>query len=333
MVDPKKAYKYFKNNFVLTKPSPKQWYGFNCTVCDGGRHKLKMAVHFGRFHVKCWECGYAAALVEFVGEYEGISAYEARIMLYAYDEAEEAPEMFASLRQRDPVGKVTLPLGFNLLLDGTGMLGERARDYLEGRDFDLDLLDSMGFGYCNKKHKEKDQNFFGYIIVPFKRRGVLRYFIGRDYTGNYLRYKNPDSDELGVGKTDYFFNEDALDLYKEVDVMEGWTDAVTLGKKAMSTQGPGMSYKQKSKLLLSRVEVVTLIPDLGEDGQGRSFYRLALKEAGALMDAGKKVRVLNLVPFTDLGKDVNEIGKVNVEEIKKSAEVLTNKTLMEGLYE
>jgi hypothetical protein len=252
--------------------------------------------------------------------------------LYEQDAGLEEPVMFVKTRVADPERKVTLPVGFNLLLDGSGSLGDRARSYLEGRGFDIKVLDSMGFGYCNKKAKNDADNFFGYIIVPLKRRQILKYFLARDFTGNFRRYKNPDSDKLGIGKTDFFFNEDALDLYKEVEVLEGWTDAVTMGKKAMSTQGAGMSQRQRSKLLLSRVELVTMIPDLGEDGQGRSFYKLALKEAGALMDAGKKVRVLNLAPFAYLGKDVNEIGRANVQEIKKQTPILTNELLMQELY-
>ena len=124
----------------------------------------------------------------------------------------EAIETFRTKQVVD----VEMPKGYTPILEGEGILGKRARSYLTERGFDLTVLDRAGIGYCNEhglvdKENDIDEDFFGYIIVPFKRNGLLVYYIGRDYIGNFLRYKNPAVEKFNVGKGDLLFNEDALE--------------------------------------------------------------------------------------------------------------------------
>ena len=68
--------------------------------------------------------------------------------------------------------------------EGDVILGQRARTYLTSRGFDVEELDMLGFGYCDEKGPDFANDYFGYIIIPFKRRGSLFCFIGRDFIGN-----------------------------------------------------------------------------------------------------------------------------------------------------
>jgi hypothetical protein len=212
-------------------------------------------------------------------------------------------------------------------LEGDTILGERARKYLSGRGFDLDYLDAAGFGYCREKDKNKDDNYYGYIIIPFKRKGILRYFIGRDYIGNYLRYKNPPQERYGIGKSELVFNEDALELRSTNFIAEGWADAMTMGRGGISTQGWSMSKEQKFACHSSSAERFVFLPDIG-------FYKQAVKLAREFMDK----REVYVVDFAAAGytieskkKDVNDIGRAKVVELIKKTPPLTEKLAMKIL--
>jgi len=320
MINPKKAYQYFITSFVLSKRSPLGWHSFDCPFCDYGRQKKKCAVHLEYEFVKCWECGYKDFLLNFVSEVENISYYESRKLIYSYPEADVDVDISLGMVTELSEASIELPTGYTQLLDGVGVLGKRARAYLDSRGFDLEVLDAMGFGYCNKHDKDKLKDYFGYIIIPFKSKGTLQYYIGRDYTGQYLRYKNPSVEDCGVGKTDLVFNEDALRLHSTVYVTEGWADAMTLGRRGCSTQGWSVSTKQKSKMLTSNVKQFIFIPDKG-------YYREAIELAYDFIDL-KQVSVVNLDDVEE-GKDVNEIGKHKIMELIKGTEPLTTKRAIE----
>lgn len=331
-IDPKQSYTYFNNNYNLKKTS-RGWYAFKCPLCNELENRRKIAVNFGYGVVKCWICGYKDTIVDFVAETEGIDYNKARQTLrdcqasmVNLDEIQEAGDKIYS--------EVELPYGFKSLLEGEGIMGVRARNYLSSRGFNLKELDRMGVGYCNEALPEvlkgEQEDYFGYIIIPFKSRGKLIYYIGRDYIGNFLRYKNPPKELFNVGKGDLVFNEDALYLYDEVFILEGWADAVTIGREATSTQGWSLSAIQKGKYLTSEAEILTLVPDGGVDGKGIPFYILAL-ELALEFSEHKKVKVVNLNKQLD-GKDVNAMGRDKFMEIYKDCKVLdANEIMMEIL--
>lgn len=305
-----KVYTFFNKNFSLKKTSA-GWYAYDCPICNEGRDRKKMAVHFVYGVVKCWICGYQKYVTEFVSDIEGVTYKEAKEVLVNCKAADINFDL--GHLKSDNSGKTiktaeSLPYGYNSIMEGDGVMGQRARKYLQDRGFDLKRMDSMGFGYCNRKPPtEKDENYFGYIMIPFKSKGRLVYYLGRDFIGNFLRYKNPDKNKFSVGKGDVFFNEDAMDLYDEVFVLEGWSDAYTIGDNAMASLGWKLSNTQKSKLIKSQVDIVTLVPDAGFDGQGVSFYVRALHLSLELMKY-KQVKVVDPSGFVG-GKDVNEIGR------------------------
>lgn len=318
--EPKKAYSYFSSNFVLKKTSA-GWYAFKCPFCASIGDSMKHAVHFQYGMTKCWVCGYKEHIVDFIVDYEGVKPSEAKRILRESKPSNIDFDLIEAKHQI--VSAVELPVGYRSILDGKGVMADRARNYLESRGFDLKELDRMGIGYC--VHDEDDipenEDYFGYIIIPFKQRGRLVYYIGRDYIGNFLRYKNPEKAKFGVGKGDLLFNEDALNIFDECFFTEGWADALTMGRQGISTQGWSFSQKQKMKILKSSCERLVFIPDAGKDNTGEYFYEKAVKLAMDFINH-KEVVVLDLNSVAD-GKDVNEIGKRTVLDIKKETKILT----------
>jgi hypothetical protein len=127
--------------------------------------------------------------------------------------------------------------------------------------------------------------------------------------GNYPRYKNPEHEQFGIGKSEVFFNEEALYLFDKVYLTEGWTDSATIGSSGVSIQGNSISDLQLSKLLVSNVKEIVIVLDVG-------FYKQALHIASKLMDH-KKIKVLKMDLLKEFGKDVNEVGKMRVLSLEE----------------
>ena len=332
MIDVQRAHTYLHNKYFL-KPSSKGWYSYTCPVCAAGGYKNIMGVNFGSEHVKCWSpsCQFGkGSITDFVMFSENLpSPFDARMFIANYEPSLVNIEQNNVRRLVDKVD-VTLPKGFSTILSGSGPMAIKARRYLANRGFDLKLMDREGFGYCSESDKNYHKDYYGYIIVPFIIEGKLRYFLGRDFLDREPKnkYKNPKFDVFGVEKSEWLFNEDAINMYKEIFLNEGWADARTIGNQGVSTQGWNLSEKQKSKLLRSNIERLVVVAD-------RGAYLAAVKTALAFVDK-KKVFVVNFDDpiLADFGKDVNEVGldrfykgyqKTKQMTRKRAMEILTNK--------
>ena len=311
-----------------------------CPFC--GKDK-KMTFNPFWFKFSCWSCGASGLISDFVVEMEGINEWEARKLLQNYEETEieiKASDVDYELIDISSTHELSMPYSFRPLLDGRGKsLGEQAIHRLESRGFDVAKLHAKGFGYCFKSpdkssfkdYKEFfDNNFTGYIIVPFTALGSTVYYIGRDFVGNELRYKNPPS-SLGVGKTGIIYNEDALLTQDKLYITEGWADAETMGEQGTATLGWNLDTIQFKKYVKSSASKFVLIPDIGYDNQGLTYFKHALIMADRFMSVGKKVKVLDLSTYSELGKDANEIGYKNVRHIEKHTPFLDYATIIEQL--
>lgn len=303
MIDSKKIYSYFKERFALGKSS-NGWYPLNCPYCDMGRNKKKFAIKFTWERCKCFECEYRGHVVDVVMDLEEVKYLEAKRILNGQQEAVVDLELFESFKKIEK-SNVLLPKGYNSILSGDTVLGNRARKYLADRGFNLEVLDLMGFGYCDEQDEDILKDYFGYIIMPFKRKGMLQYYIGRYFLGETkMKYKNPATEMFGIGKADILYNEDALDLYDNVFVQEGYFDSMIIGRDCIATLGWSLSSTQKNKMLTSDVKKFVFIPDKG-------YYKKAVKTAMDFLDY-KEVVVVNMdnvLPEYPDKKDVNEIGK------------------------
>lgn len=324
-----KTYTYFKNRFKLSKKSKTGFHRMECPFCvsSTGSSSKAGTVNFDWERYICWRCGFNDYITQFVMDYEEIPYLQAKRLILQQETSAIDLDVFEDIPTQHETSSIELPAGYRSILEGDTILGERARRYLAGRGFDLDYLDSLGFGYCREKHPVADENYYGYIIVPFKRRGVLRYFIGRDYIGNYLRYKNPLADRFDISKSDLIFNEDALELSSVNYITEGWADALTMNKGGISSQGWSLSKDQKAALHSSNAGRFVFLPDVG-------FYKEAVKVAREFMDK----REVQVVDFEAAGytietkkKDVNEIGRKAVMKLINRTPILTEGLAMQIL--
>lgn len=347
LFNPHKVHAYFTDRYILSKPSPKGWFAFDCAFCGGVK---KCAVNFDIGYVKCWVCGAACNVCEFVEQIEDIDYLGARAMLHSYKASSIDVELISDIVvQRTVEIDLILPEGWQSILDGVGMLGDRARKHLEQRGFDLEVLDFKGFGYCNKHYVGKsgedeqairNKDFFGYIIVPFKKDNILSYYIGRDYIGNFLRYKNPPSDWVGIGKSEVIYNEEALSLYKTIYTMEGWSDAEASGKRGTATLGWNWSKVQMDKYMKSVANKIVMFPDAGKDkATGQTYYQKATQTAMSMLDSDKTIYVVDLndkyfdqfrTKDGERAKDICEIGWGHVYKYyKKHTQPLNWSSAME----
>lgn len=306
ILDPRQVYTYFLNHFQVRK-STNNWHKFDCPHCDRGRGKQKAAVKFEWERIKCWECGFTSWIIDFVGWAEGINFHQVMQLLHTYDITELDLDYYEGSFGGVQDVKIDLPIGYKGLTSD-GAMGKRARSYLEKRGFDIEELDFKGFGYCSEHNKDDPkESYFGYIIVPFKSKGELIYFQGRDFIGNEFRFKFPAKEKFGIGRGDCIYNEDALYMEDINFSVEGWADAETLGSMGTATQGWSLSARQRMLMLHSNCSKQVFIPDIGLATDGVSYYKKALQLALDFVDI-KDTYVLDLRELGVNGKDVNDIG-------------------------
>jgi hypothetical protein len=316
-----KAYSYVNQYFGPVNPSTNGWVdGGTCPFCG----KKKLAYQPDYLIVKCWAGCFKGFLTDLIKIYQNISYFETRELI---DSMEPGLTRLPHSVTKTKAIELILPIGYTPILSGETLLGIRARTYLTKRGFDLNYMDRLGVGYCIDEDKDPRMNFFGRIIIPFKRHGILSYYIGRTFINAYDRYKNPPTQQFGIGKADVLFNEEALLLEDSVFMTEGWSDSCTLGSNAISIQGSTPSTIQKNIIIKSSIKEIVIVPDA-------EFYIQGLQTARDFINY-KKVKVLNLDPFKKqgLGKDANEIGKEKILELSNDTPYLTMGTLYKEIRE
>lgn len=292
-----KLYNYFQSSFDLV-PSTQGWYRLNnpFEVKKG----MTMAVNFGFNRIICHRTGYKSSITDFLRILTNKDSREIFSMIEKYTEVEF---------------KITIPLNYSkatvklpdnfYLFDEEATLQKRASSYLMNRNLDIDLLRERSIGFCN------DGDWFGRIIIPFMNP-TLQYYIGRDFIGQNPKYKNPKKEDVGIGKSEIFYNEEALRGDK-VYLCEGVFDALTCGEKGIASLGWKLSATQFSKLCHSPCDIY-IVPDKG-------FFQKALITA-------KELLVDNDVFITNLDNqsfgDINEIGSIENLKFKQVKWTTTN---------
>lgn len=250
--------------------------------------------------VKDFRTGYSKHVAGFLMEYLNSDYREVKSAV------EQQNEIRVELVSRPSKRVVKMPEGFNSIAFGEGIFGNRARQYLQRRGFDIDILDMYGFGYCDKGE------YFGYIIIPYKSNGSIVYWSARDFIGQSPKYKNPKLADFGVSMSTLLFNEDALNIFNRVYIVEGAFDALTIGSNAIATSGWSISTRQMNKIIKSAANELVFISDSG-------FRKKIISEATPLI-RHKSVSVVE----PDLeGNDVNEWGWENVKPFLKNLKTLT----------
>jgi len=284
-------FNFFDSHFDLHS-STNGWYRMdNPFESKKGR---TMSINIDKNTVKCFRSGYKSNLLKFVEVYTDSDWSQAKELIEEYTEKRYVESgSLKSILRADKI-HVKMPDHF-YLLDEDVPLQSRALKYLRTRNIDLDFLHERGVGFCN------EGDFMGRIIVPFLNP-MLQYYVGRSFLGSTLKYLNPNQEQIGVGKSEIFYNELAL-LNHEVFLGEGVFDALTCGEYGISAQGWSLSSTQVSKIISSDVQDLYIVPDQG-------FYRKALVLATKFFTY-KNVFICNLDHLPE-GHDINNIGLENV---------------------
>lgn len=283
----KKLFNYFSTKFKL-KTSSNGWYRLDSPF---GMKKGTMAVNFTQNRVVDHKTKEQWNIVKFLELYLGHDSKQIKRTVDTYTE-----KFFVEHVEIVSVKKEIKFPDYFVFLSDDHPLKDRAVKYLSERNLDIGFLESRGLGFCY------DGAWFGRIIIPFMNP-FLCYYVGRTWFDDVKpKYRNPQKAEVGIGKSELFYNENAL-LEKEIYLNEGPIDALSCGELGIASLGWKLSPIQKGKLIESDVEVINIIPD-------RGYYEKALQLGFELMEH-KKVNITNLDTL-NTGNDVNEVGFQNL---------------------
>lgn len=266
----------------------KGWTKSTCPHCG---KEDKYGINLGLNRTNCFRCGEHPSPVSLVMALEKLDTYSDfkvfidKMEVTSMDFIEEDIEL-ASKTIMD------MPEGFNLFgSQDDSTIARIAQAYIKKRGFEIKRVRSMGWGYCSSG------DLFGYLIIPYYEQGKLVYYNARRIIGSGPRYKNPDTEHSGVGKSFLIYNREALFLYDKVYLCEGAINATTLSEKAISSGGKAVSRYQINLITRSPAQrvVIVLDPDA----------KLKAIETAIHLCETKKVKVV----FLPDGKDINDIGK------------------------
>lgn len=293
---------YFKKK-LGAKDYRSGWLKSQCPLCG---KEDKFGIHVGKDRTNCFVCNSKLKPLDLILELEG---FQTRKELWNFLRHLEDTDPFRSYVKPLEHKEVLLPEDFTLLNLGNGILAKAARQYWKGRGFNI--LDSAlkGIGYCTKG------KYGGCIILPFYSQGKLIYYIGRRFINNGEKFANPEVQEFGIGKSQIIYNLDSLFIYRKIQMVESYINALTLGDTASAILGKFASTYQKSIYLGSPVEEIEIILD-------PDAYTQSLKLALDLV-LYKKVKVIRLPK--DL--DVNDIGRKETQKLIKKQDWQSHREL------
>jgi len=296
-----KLYGYFKQR-LNTKKSTKGWERCDCIYCGGD---YTFGIHIGDSRAKCFKCGEHPSLFGLVMFIEGFETYQELRAFLNVQQEYEAYDRIQEVRVLKDVSEIELPPNFTLINYAPNKIGRMAQRYMTKRGFEIDNLTLRGVGYCD------DGPYMGYIVFPFYSRGKLIYYQGRRFI-QFIgpKMKNPNEEELGIGKTKIIYNEEALYMYNKVWVVESITNSLTLGDRSTSTLGKSVSQYQISKIISSPCTKVII--GLDRDAIDKACY------LGMQLVNYKKVKII--IPPTD--DDINDMGKAEAQRLEKGSPYL-----------
>lgn len=220
-----------ENSIGTPRRDNEGWREYCCPYCalekgvdsDG---KYNLAVNYGEdlktkpfFH--CWRCGTSGKLSKLIKDFGNSGD------LFKY--YDELKNIKSSLLYQFDFGSdfgdfqientVKLPNDYRKI-SKNDKYAKEAIDYLQKRNISWYLIDYYNIGYV--PYWSNDKEMRNRIVIPsYDEFGELNYFVARDYTGKrkLRKYNNPD-----IKKTDFVFNENKINWYEDVTLVEGAFD-------------------------------------------------------------------------------------------------------------
>jgi len=310
MLDRKLVKKLYNYSLVSLGCVPYRngWVKGDCPACG---KELKFGVNPYQNRTNCFSCGYNPQLTNLIAKLQHLDSYNQVIKFLNDGDFDRASIDESEIETKNEIANIELPETFTLLMLGKTRYGVLARKWATERGFDYKELSMKGFGYCT------DGKYSGYIIIPYYLNGMLVYFNARSYTGREPKYLNVSGDEVKLGKTLLLYNQEALDNFEKIYIVEGALNAETLGDNAVSSAGKHLSDNQIS-ILIRAENVKTYIIMLDDDALDKA-YELALR----LVDF-KRVKVVHFPKK----KDVNDLGRARSKSLAMRSEYLTKSRIL-----
>ena len=211
------------------------WMEYCCVYCalekgvesDG---KYNLAVNYGEdgktkpfFH--CWRCGVSGKLSKLLKDFgtsDSLSRYYNELkniknsLLYNID-------FGSDLNDFQIENTIELPKDYRKITTNDKYANE-AIEYLRKRNLGEYFIQYYNIGYV--PYWSEDKEMRNRIVIPsYDEYGELNYYVARDYTGRrkYRKYNNPD-----IKKTMFVFNEDKINWYEDVTLVEGAFDHMVI---------------------------------------------------------------------------------------------------------
>lgn len=274
-----------------------------CPFCSA-EEKLGISVQDNRVH--CFRCGAHGSPINVIMDWENLSFRETLEYLKGYVGTEYVEPKVELIKER----QVILPLGYMNIRRGDHWIGEMARKYwVNIRKLSLEYAGRTGIGYVQRK----EEDLFGYLIFPYYANGKVIYYQTRRYFGNGPKFNNPKYEDFGIGKNQILYNEDALKIQKELNLVESVINAQTMGKASVALSGKTASPTQLTKLLKSRTEIFNI-------GLDNDAWTYAKKLAHALIP----YKSIRLLWFENPEEDINDLGKKHVNNLIKNTPLISN---------
>lgn len=225
---------------------------FDCPICGADRERFSVSVKKGIVH--CWKCEYKNGILGFVSEVEGVNLAGAVRIISKYRPVptEKRPEVLLGRRQVKTKINGYRPL--NTVLQQT-IQGKMAYAYLRSRGLTKRDIQHYRLGLSS------DPEYSGRIIHPFIESGETTYFVARSFAGSGPKYKNPSTEDWGIGKSELLYNADALSRNSSITIVEGVYDVYGVGRNAVALLGKVASTYQISRILMSGVQEVVIMLD------------------------------------------------------------------------
>ena len=275
---------------------------FLCPYCD--HHKRKFSVNVEKNVYKCWVCDTRGLdlyqVIRKHGSHNNIQKWRMltnKVEINAFEDIFREPE-------EEKEEKIPLPKEFVSLANDVPITARNALNYLRKRGVTKEDMVRWKIGYC------PEGEYANRIIIPsFGMTGYANFFIARSYSGDWMRYKNPNVNR------NIIFNELYVDWSRDIILVEGAFDAIR--SHCIGTPIPllGSTLRVESKLFQNLVN------------RGASVY-LALDE-----DASKKASGIaqNLMKYgvqtysidTSGYEDVAEMPRDVLENRKQQATVMS----------
>ena len=190
------------------------------TCPEGNHHKRKFSVNLDKNAYKCWVCDYRGRnirrVVRSYGTYTQLQKWDA---ITNRTDLERFADLFVEQQHKESPQKLELPTEFvSLCHDKIPATGLYALRYLKSRGITDEDIVRWKIGYCfSGEYRNR-------IIFPsFDNDGDINYFVGRTYSGDSYKYKNPKASK------NIIFNQLYIDWNKDLTIVEGIFDALVAG--------------------------------------------------------------------------------------------------------